>query len=97
MYELLIEKLIKKDIGAIGANVIDDTEDIVIPVYGAPPPPDCDKYYTETECLAHGCYWWGDACHGEPEVPPEEFPWLTVAIVAGVAIIGAVAFAMFRK
>ena len=96
MFEQLFEN---RQLGAIGAKVVDDTEDIAIPAYGVPPPPpNCDQYYTEIECLAHGCYWWGDACHGEPEVPPEEeFPWLIVAIVAGVSIIGAIAFAMFRK
>jgi len=96
MYEQLIEKLIKKDVSTIGANVVDDTEDIVIPVSVVPP---CESYYIELECVAHGCYWWGDACHSEPEVPPppDEFPWLIIAIVAGVSIIGAVAFAMFRK
>lgn len=67
MYEQLIERLVKKDVSAIAGDVIDDSEDIVIPVSGVPPP------------------------------PPEEFPWLIVAIVAGVSIIGAVAFAMFKK
>ena len=62
MFERLIEN---RQFGAIGAGVVDDTEDVVIPVSGAP--------------------------------PPEEFPWLIIAIVAGVAIIGAVAFAMFKK
>jgi len=95
MFEYLFEN---SHLGAIGTNVVDDSRDIAIPVSVVPPPPpDCALYLTEVDCLAHGCYWWGDACHSEPEVPPEEIPWLIVAIVAGVSIVGAIVFAMIRK
>lgn len=99
MYEMLIEKLIKKDVSAIAGKVVDDTKDIMIPVSVVPPPPpDCVLYLTEVDCLAHGCYWWDGACHGEPKVPPEEFPWWVVPLVAAVAILGAVyVFGMLRK
>lgn len=33
--------------------------------------PKCDDYHTESECVAHGCYWWGGACHVAPESPPD--------------------------
>ena len=67
MVEVFEQLFENRQFGAIGANVVDDTEDIVIPYSPYPPP------------------------------PPEEFPWLMVAIVAGVAIVGAVAFTMFKK
>ena len=25
--------------------------------------PKCEDYHTESECLAHGCYWYNGACH----------------------------------
>jgi len=88
MFECVFEKqgMTRSNIG-VGGNVVDDTEKIVV---DAPP---CGDYYTEADCPDH-CYWWGGACHDKPE---EEFPWLIIAIVAGVAIVGAIAFAMLRK
>lgn len=59
VFEQLFEN---RQLGAVGANVVDDTENVVI---HAP--------------------------------SPDEFPWWIVAVVAGVAIIGTVAFVMFRK
>jgi len=49
----------------ISAKVVDDTKDFGVPIYGVPPPPPpaCEDYYTESECIAAGCYWYNDACH----------------------------------
>lgn len=91
MFEYLFET---RQLGAIAGNVVDDTKDIIIPVSVVP----CEQYYTEVDCIAHGCHWWGDACHSEPEVPPEEFPWWIVPLAAAAVILSAIyAFGMLRK
>ncbi len=52
-------------ISSIAGKVVDDTKDFAIPVSGVPPPV-CEDYYTESECIAAGCYWYEGACHGMP-------------------------------
>jgi len=83
-------------ISSIAGKVVDDTEDIGIPVSGVPPVK-CEDYLTESECVAAGCYWYDDACHSKPEVPPVELPWLPILIAVGgvIAVIGVI-FAIKR-
>ena len=37
-----------------------------------PPPPECEDYPSESECLAHDCYWYEGACHSSPPSPPDK-------------------------
>ncbi|GAJ06385.1 unnamed protein product [marine sediment metagenome] len=103
MFECLFDN---RQLGAIGAKVVDDTDDFTIPV-GIPGYITCyrckpvgndysvpeSKVFEDTTC-PDGWFEAQPTCNPPPE---EEFPWLIVAIVAGVAIVGAVAFAMFKK
>lgn len=38
-------------------DVIDDTQPITINVWI------CEDFSTQSECLAHGCYWYNESCH----------------------------------
>lgn len=81
-------------IGDIAGKVVDDSQLITIPVSGVPPPPPkCEDYYTESGCTDAGCYWYDDACHGEPKVPPIEIPWTMIAI--GGAVVVAIIVTIF--
>jgi len=85
MFECLFET---RQLSAIGTNVVDDTEDITIPVSVV----DCSKYLTEDECVAP-CHWWGGACHDKPE--EEEFPWwMVIAAVGGAVVVIGIMFAL---
>lgn len=53
------------DVSIISGKVVDDTEDFVILVSGVPPRV-CEDYYTESECVAAGCYWYDGTCHKMP-------------------------------
>lgn len=39
-----------------------------------PPPPPCSEYVTQSACETANCYWWDDACHQDPYIPPEDEP-----------------------
>lgn len=54
-----------------------------------PPGVTCSDYATESTCTAAGCYWYDGACHSEPKVvpPPEELPWIPIAIAIGGIIV----------
>ncbi len=41
-----------------------------IPGPEPPPPTECEKYATEQECTAQGCYWYDNACHSIPLPQP---------------------------
>lgn len=88
MFECLFETRQVDSIGVGSTKVVDDTQEFIIPVSGVPPD-ECKDYYTESECLAHGCYWYDDACHGEPkDEEDEEFPWLPVVVaIGGIAAV----------
>ncbi len=94
MFECLFET---RHLGAIAGKVVDDTEDIVIPVSGVPPVPPkvvCSDYTTESTCTDAGCHWWDGDCHDKPKVPPDEFPWeMVIAAVGGVVIVIGLIFA----
>lgn len=43
------------------ADIVDDSQPINIDVWS------CEQFTTESECTAHGCYWYNDACHPTSE------------------------------
>ena len=36
-----------------------------------PPKPKCEEYFTESECIGAGCYWYNNRCNEYPEHPTE--------------------------
>lgn len=77
---------------SVSGKVVDDTKEFGVPVSGVPPPV-CEDYYTESECVAAGCSWYDGACH-----PKEvEIPWIIILAAVGgaIALIG-VALALRR-
>jgi len=55
-----------------------------------PPPPTCSDYHTESECAAHGCYWYSGSCHVAPEPPPEFHYDCIIEPITGLILCGLV-------
>lgn len=68
-------------------SAIEDTKSFAVRVKGAVP---CDDHTNQTDCETAGCYWYGDACHSDPEPPPEDIPvwvYIIVAVILGYVIL----------
>lgn len=68
----------------VSGKVTDDTKDFGVPASGVPPPPVCEDYHTESECVAAGCYWYDGSCHGmPPDVVCSDYTTESTCVAAG--------------
>ena len=62
--------------------------------FGEIPPPPCEDYTTEAECIVAGCYWYDATCHSKPK---SEVQWAKILIAGGIAVLGVAYVATRQK
>ena len=69
---------------------VEDQQDISITVSGEMR---CEDYTTQEECEAHGCYWYNNACHTQPQGGK----YLPILLLGGALAIVGIAYVSGKK